>query len=252
MRTTVGKTLSKRAEVTSLLQEAILYGHLKPGTRLPEIRLGRELGVSQAIVREALQELEGLGLIAKKPGQGSYVIELDADDLVEIYQVRSEMEALACASMARVYNHAIHTTLQGHIDAMRAAAKNNDFLAYSRADVQFHRCIWASQRNRFLERTLETICLPLFAYDQIRRAASTSLDYERVTRQHELIVSALRTGDPDRVGRLMKRMMHKWLRIHLSEYERISSDVQITTNDTVDAFAYLRRQAERSSPNTTS
>ena len=234
---------NKRAELTRLLQEAILCGQLKPGTRLPEIRLGRELGVSQAIVREALQELEGLGLIAKKPGQGSYVIELDADDLVQIYQVRGALESLACALTARVYNQNIHMALQECIEGMRKAAGDSDFLAYSRADVEFHRRIWASQSNRFLEKTLETVCLPLFAYDQIRRGATTAMDYARVTRQHEIILSALRSGDADCVSRLMKRMMQKWLRIHLGEYERMSREAPAANNSTVDAFAYLRTQA---------
>jgi len=237
--------INKREWVTRLLQEAILCGQLRPGTRLPEIRLGRELGVSQAIVREALQELEGLGLIAKKPRQGSYVIELDADDLVQIYQVRSELEALACALTTSAYTQAIHETLQPCIDGMHAAALRHDFLAYSRADVQFHRNIWAAQSNRFLEKTLESVCLPLFAYDQIRRGATTSLDYARVTRQHELILSALRAGDPDRTARLMKRMMQRWLRIHLSEYERIDQAPRATDNNTVDAFTYLRTQASQ-------
>lgn len=238
-------TVNKRAQVTSLLQETILCGQLKPGTRLPEIRLGRELGVSQAIVREALQELEGLGLIAKKARQGSYVIELNADDLVQIYQVRSELESLACALTAQRYTQAIHETLQACIAAMHTASLDNDFLAYARADVQFHRSIWAAQPNRFLEKTLESVCLPLFAYDLIRRGATTSLDYARVTRQHELILSALRAGDPDRVSRLMKRMMQHWLRIHLGEYERTSRTPPAAQNSATDAFAYLRTQAYR-------
>lgn len=237
--------LNKRAKITNLLRDAILSGHLKPGTRLPEIRLGRELGVSQAIVREALQELEGLGLIAKRLQQGSYVIELDADDLVHIYQVRSELESLACVLATQSFQQTIYNQLQECIVSMRTAAVNNDFLAYSRADVAFHRLMWAFQPNRFLERSLEAICLPLFAYDQIRRADSTALDYERVTRQHELILSAMRTGDSERVGNLMRRMMRRWLRIHLSEYVRISQQNPVTAKQEADTFAYLRSQAQQ-------
>ena len=237
------QAVNKRGRVAHLLKEAILCGRLRPGTRLPEIRLGRELGVSQAIVREAFQELESQGLITKKPGHGSYVIELTADDLVQIYQVRGELEAMACALSTLNYTHAIDTTLQACIHGMRAAATGNDFPAYARSDIQFHRSIWAAQPNRFLEKTLESVCLPLFAYDQIRRASTTSLDYTRVTRQHEIILIALQSGDPERTARLMKRMMQRWLRIHLGEYARIDRDNPSETNNTVDAIAYLRAQA---------
>jgi DNA-binding GntR family transcriptional regulator len=235
--------INKREQVVHLLQDAILCGQLRPGTRLAEIRLGRDLGVSQAIIREALQELEGLGLILKRPGQGSYVIELTADDLVYIYQVRSELESLACALAARVFNQQTYEALQACILEMRAAARADDFLAYARADVRFHRCIWASQSNRFLEKSLETICLPLFAYDQIRRA-TTTMDYERVTRQHELILAVLRTGDPDRVARLMRHMMQRWLRIHLHEYDR-NVQQPLESASQPDAFDYLRSQTKR-------
>ncbi len=240
--------VNKRGRVAHLLKEAILCGRLRPGTRLPEIRLGRELGVSQAIVREAFQELESQGLITKKPSHGSYVIELTADDLVQIYQVRGELEAMACALTTLNYTHAIDTTLQDCLHGMRAAATGNDFPAYARSDVQFHRSIWAAQPNRFLEKTLESVCLPLFAYDQIRRGATTSLDYTRVTRQHEIILSALQSGDPERTARLMKRMMQRWLRIHLGEYARIARDSPSETKDTGDAIAYLRAQAQSTLP----
>ncbi len=239
------KTANKRAQITDLLRESILCGQLPPGTRLPEMRLARELGVSQAIVREALQELESLGLIAKTPGQGASVIELTADDLTRIYDVRSALESLACAFAARVLTPENAAALEACLADMRAAADRDDFMAYSRADVQFHRRLWAAQPNRYLERSLEALCLALFAYDQIRRAATTAMDYARVTRQHELILSALRTGDGDRVARLMRRLMRGWLRVHLAEYARVSPISPDPDARTADAFALLREQARR-------
>src|SRR5215471_14981927 len=88
---------TKRHEVARRLEEAILAGELRPGARLHEMKLASQLNVSQASVREALQELEGLGWVTKYPNRGSFVMNLTNQELIQIYQVRRQLEPLACA-----------------------------------------------------------------------------------------------------------------------------------------------------------
>lgn len=235
---------NKRLEIARLLEQAILTGRLAPGARLPEIRLGREMGVSQAIIREALQDLEARGLILKRTNQGSTVIRLEPEDLVHIYQIRRELEPLAFALAAGQRRPSTFDALAGCLDEMRSAAGRHDFPAFSEADVRFHRQVWASQPNRYLERTLEAVCLPLFAYDRIGRAATAGLDYERVTRQHELVLTALRSGDEGLVQRLVERLMRKWLRMHLADYDRIQENTALSDSTLEGAIAYLKEQAK--------
>ncbi len=233
-------TTNKRIEVAHLLESTILSGLLKPGTHLPEIRLGREIGVSQAIIREALQDLESLGLVVKRPNRGTYVVELTLDDLVAIYQVRRELEPLACGLAAQHRTQKDIQELESCVAQMRSAAANHDFSAYSSADVRFHRRIWVAQPNRYLEKSLETVCLPLFAYDQIGRSATASIDYERVTRQHDVILVALRTGDSDLSSSLMRRLMPRWLRIHIADFQRILQYSSDQSSDLAEIYAHLR------------
>ena len=54
---------AKRVQVLAALRGAILRGELRPGERIVELRLGRELGVSQTPVREALTALAREGLV---------------------------------------------------------------------------------------------------------------------------------------------------------------------------------------------
>lgn len=242
------RTINKRAEIARLLESAILSGLLKPGMRLPEMRLGRELGVSQAIVREALQDLESFGLVVKYPNRGSFVVELTPDDLVAIYQVRRELEPLACGLAAAHRTQQDLRAMEACLADMRAAAAQHDFASYSNADVRFHRLIWAAQPNRFLEKSLETVCLPLFAYDQIGRSATTGIDYARVTRQHEMVLITLQTGDTALATNLMRRLMARWLRIHMADFQRIRQHTAEQRHDLNEVYACLRASLQTKAP----
>ena len=212
------KPQNNRFEVARILEKAILTGQLRPGVRLPEMRLAEEMGVSQASVREALQDLEGLGLVRKVPNRGSVVTRLTEDDLAHIYQIRRELEPLAASLAAAQMTALTHSELQGCVAAMGAAATAADFQAFSAADVRFHRLLWQRQPNRFLERALLAACLPLFAFDLIRRHASPQLDFSRAIRQHQLLLNALRLRDAALVDRIMRRMVDRWLRQDLADY----------------------------------
>ena len=217
------KSENNRFEVARLLERAILAGQFRPGDRLPEMNIARELGVSQASVREALQDLENLGLVLKFPNRGSVVIQLSGEDLAQIYEIRRELEPLACGLAARHLRPETLAALQACVAAMQAASEGPDFEAFSEADIRFHRLLWRAQPNRFLEKSLQAICLPLFAFDLIRRHAAPHVDFAHTIRQHQLIVNALRSRDADLAARVTRRMVERWLRQDLADYEYLQT-----------------------------
>jgi DNA-binding GntR family transcriptional regulator len=214
------KPANNRFSVASQLEERILTGKIKPGGRLPEMALARELGVSQAGIREALQELESLGLVVKHPNRGSFVIEIDAIRLQHIFQVRRELEPLACSLLAGHLAPEALDSLQRCLADMKAASERNDYPAYLDADLRFHRTLWASQPNRLLERSLCTACLPLFAYDLIRRYSSRYQNFPRAIRQHQWILDAILTGEAARVSRITRRLVDRWFQENLADYSQ--------------------------------
>lgn len=215
------KRKTKRLEVARLLETAILTGRLTPGTRLRELKLAAEFGVSQASIREALQHLESLGLVVKYPNRGSFVINLDADDVVRIYQVRRELEPLACALAATYMKQETLQKLGECIEQMQAAAESSDYHAYSNADLRFHRLIWESQPNRWLEKSLTAICLPLFANDLIRRYSTAYINFDRAAREHQRILAVLGTRDAELVRKVVSRMINRFMRHDLADYARL-------------------------------
>jgi DNA-binding GntR family transcriptional regulator len=219
----VSKT--KRHEVARLLEGAILTGQLKPGARLQEMILASELGVSQACIREALLELEGLSLVIKYPNRGSFVMNLTNQDLLQIYQVRRQLEPLACALAAPQLAQEKIEALQDCIREMQTTARKRDYRAYVSADFSFHRLIWESQPNRYLEKSLKAICLPLFAGDLVRRRSTVSYNFDRGVKRHQLILSALRSGDTNLAASVMQRILDRFLRQDLSDYYKLAQVV---------------------------
>src|SRR5512146_1459361 len=82
-------------QVKDHLLQSILSGRYPPHSRIVETRIARELGTSQAPVREALRGLEALGVVEILPFRGARVRRPSAEELLEAYAVRFSLEALA-------------------------------------------------------------------------------------------------------------------------------------------------------------
>lgn len=77
------------------IKEALQSGKLKPGDRIVEAELAREMGISRFPIREAISSLEKEGLVVTLPFKGTYVSQFDEEDLEELYTLRSALEELA-------------------------------------------------------------------------------------------------------------------------------------------------------------
>jgi DNA-binding GntR family transcriptional regulator len=99
------RTRVARHEVREEIQRRILSGRSKPGERLSQQSLARELGVAQGTVRESLLELQWLGLVESVDHLGVFVDKLDAERICQSYLVREVLEGLAarlaCAHASR-------------------------------------------------------------------------------------------------------------------------------------------------------
>ena len=84
----VGQVLRHR--VVEGIQRMILTGEYAPGSRLPQQRLAKRLGVAQSVVRESLLELRGVGLVEIRDGMGVFVRRVDSNMLLQAHEVRAE------------------------------------------------------------------------------------------------------------------------------------------------------------------
>lgn len=189
------RTETLRQQIARILQEAIFAGQLKPGQLLRELALAKQLGVSQATIREALSDLEQLGLVSKTVHRGTTVTNLSAREVRERLTVRMVLEELAAVeAAARMTDSDFHTLdeLAGRIERSIDA---NLYFETSQADIAFHRCIWELSGNAILCRMLDQLTTPLFAFLGLLHKL-TAQD-QRAAKPHSDIIRALRSRDAD-------------------------------------------------------
>ena len=125
-------------QVRDRILEDILGGRHQPGSRIIETKVARELGTSQGPVREALRGLEALGVVEITPFRGSRVCRPSRREILEAYGVRSALETLGARRAVALMNDADVAELAGHLEAMRAAARDDDGRVLAEADARFH------------------------------------------------------------------------------------------------------------------
>ncbi|GIU78644.1 MAG: GntR family transcriptional regulator [Bryobacteraceae bacterium] len=191
------RTETLRQQIAKILQEAIFTGQLKPGQLLREQALGKQLGVSQATIREALAHLEQLGLVSKAVNRGTTVTNLSAREVRERLAVRVALEELAAAEAAVRMTEQDFDILVQLAERIARGIEANLYFETSQADIDFHRFIWEKSGNAILYRTLDQLTTPLFAFLGLLHKL-TAQD-QRATKPHSDIIQALRTRDAETV-----------------------------------------------------
>jgi len=190
-----GKT-SSRVEVVRLhLLQAIFSGKYPPGSPLRETGLARELGVSQATVREALHRLAHSGLVTRTSNVGSTVTRLSPADVQERMELRSLLEVRAALAAAERIGPADMAEMERRLAVFSGFMNSDSYFESAQADLSFHRYIWKCSGNQTLYRLLDQLTLPLVAF------ASIVLSYchehlADVVHAHKPMLDALRAKDP--------------------------------------------------------
>ena len=144
-------------QVKDRILEGILNGHYPPDSRIVETQVARELGTSQAPVREALRGLEALGVVEITPFRGARVRRPSKGEIIEAYAVRSTLEALASRLAVPRMTDADLAELAGHLDAMQASARDDDGHGVAEADARFHGRIVELADNGTLEKVWRSL-----------------------------------------------------------------------------------------------
>jgi DNA-binding GntR family transcriptional regulator len=188
-------TSSSRVEtVVTALRQGVFEGRYPPGTALRELTLARELSVSQATIREALQRLQYTGLVTRTPNVGSVVTRLSVKEVRERVELRTLLEVMAAIEACRHVGAEQFAELEARLAALEAAVVSDHYYEAAQADLQFHRYIWQCSGNETLCRHLELVSVPLFAFMSIVR----SQGLERLVNTvegHRPLVDALQSGD---------------------------------------------------------
>ena len=183
-------------QVKERLLEEIFSGRYPPDTRIIETQVARELGTSQAPVREALRGLEALGVVQITPFQGARVRRPTRTELLEAYAVRSSLEALGARLAVPRLTDADIDELGALFGAMQAAAAVPDGHRVAEADARFHGRLIEIAANRTLEKVWRS--LEPFSRTYLTLVAPGA-DPQWSADLHAPVLAAIRARDVDAV-----------------------------------------------------
>ena len=190
-----------REQIKELIIQRIIEGVYKPGERIVELQLMNELGVSQAPVREALRDLTTMRFVDTEPFKGARVRAVSHAELAQSYPVRAALEELAGHMAARRVEPELLTQLDAELQAMRAAARTSDQHGLLVHDARFHELIVEASGNEVLLDTWGGLRIEAFTLVSV---LTSHLDLVAIANTHQPILDALRQGDADLVGKVMK------------------------------------------------
>lgn len=184
------------------IEEEIATGVLKPGERLDEVSLAERFGVSRTPVREALQQLAAGGLIELRPNRGAIVSAPNASQLLEMFDVMAELEAMCGQRAARRMMPEDEARLKSTLAACRAAMEAGDPDAYYFENEHFHRAIYSASGNRFLAEQALALHRRLAPFRRLQLRVRNRLKTSQA--EHEAIVMAILEGDTAAAGAKLK------------------------------------------------
>lgn len=196
-------TGAMRHQVRETLRQAILDGTLKPGERLVESALARQLGVSETPVREAIRELENAGLVITYPHRATFVRTYTREELSEMYSLRAHLERLAVRLAISRLSPEDHAQLQALVEEMLAYAQEGDVAAIVEADVSFHAYVVERSGHALLARTWRSINPPNSTSVTVVTLAERPLEFH--AERHKQLLDVLHSSDVNRAEDVFER-----------------------------------------------
>ena len=148
-----------REEIRNAIRESIFSGELNPGDRIIETYWAKELGVSQGPVREAIRDLEAMGLVETVPFKGSRVRTLTEKDVRDNYSVRICLESKsirdAITQLDDEQMAELTERLRSILHEMDDCANRGDLRQFTDCDTAFHRAIIDATGNQVLRKLWE-------------------------------------------------------------------------------------------------
>lgn len=190
----------REAEVVKILEEDIIFGRLQAGERLTEDALLARFPVTRHFIRQALVQLEKLGVVVRERNKGATVRSISADEVRQIYEVRELLQRHAALKIplpapAGLVEEleTIHEKYSGHVDRgyLRGVHEMND---------AFHVTMFGACGNHHLVEGLEHYMRLTLVV-----RAKTLADREKLLvsrRDHERMIEMLRGTDSEALAQL--------------------------------------------------
>lgn len=188
--------------VYTALRERILSGDLPRASKLRQVSLAEEMGVSRTPLREALRRLAAEGLVDFSPNRGARVSELDSGDTGQAWAARVALEPGAARLAAERGDRDGIAAMRDAIAAQRSA--DGDRGQSFSANRSFHLALAAASGNPHLARFAEMLWVPRIGVPVYQAQAAEPAGPSAWADEHERIADAIERGDADAAERLTR------------------------------------------------
>ncbi|QBD77807.1 FadR family transcriptional regulator [Ktedonosporobacter rubrisoli] len=229
--------------VAARIIEFIKISGLQPGDRLPtEQKLGIQLGVSRAMVREAVKILTASGHVKTRRGSGTYVgdgtqplaaaainfsMPVDPEHIRALFEFRSMQEMLTARLAAERITLAELRSLDKFLSLCRQGAETEQWKQFIENYDAFHLGIAQAAHNIFLAETVA------FVLKILRGVVKMLMDDEHhllldIVEQQEKIFNSIKEGDADNAAQDMRSHIEDILLIYQQNVrKRLSVDILV-------------------------
>ncbi|MGC4029707.1 MAG: GntR family transcriptional regulator [Steroidobacteraceae bacterium] len=208
-------------EVFENVLALIFSGELLSGAPVNEVGLAQRFGVSRGPVREAVRRLQGLGLVSREAYTRARVVNLTAQDVLELFQMREVLEGLACRLAAERMSEEEIAQLSAGLEQARHALFEDGPGAPDSKTFDFHDRIVRASGN---QRIIDALCGDLYHLLRLYRRSSGAVVERKdaAYAEHWQIIRALKTRDGDLAESLMRSHIARAARnvvVRLSEHD---------------------------------
>lgn len=190
-------------EIADWIRDRIRRGRFVPGQRLVEVDIIRGTGGSRSKVREALQRLEGEGLVVIEGFRGASVRTASLEEVRQIYRARVALEGISAGDFARLASDPERKRLRELQGELEECVAGNATERFARLNTEWHQLIVSGSGNAVIAEVLQRLNVPVhrllfesfYSADRLRTAVA----------DHDVILTAIEARDPAAAEAAMRR-----------------------------------------------
>ena len=206
-------------DIAQSIKTAIIKGKFKPGEKIPEGELAESMGISRTPLREAFRKLENEGFIQIIPRKGAVVADIDADEAISLYEIKSTLEGLAARLAAKNMKPKDISKLEKINDELKELIDKNDLESFYKVHTKFHEGFVKMCGNKRLIQMISNL------NDHFNRFGIISLtlpgQFENAISQHAEIIKGFKSDDQNLVEERVRTNVMTGGRVLVAHLTRI-------------------------------
>jgi DNA-binding GntR family transcriptional regulator len=231
-------------EIYQLLYQRIISGEYEPGDWLRQGRISEELSVSHIPVREAMTRLESASLLERIPYRGMRVPEYNREQILDAYAVRLIFDVIVARLAAKHIGEAKLPRLRNLLEELGEMRSFEDIARHRQLNKRLHITIAESTRSPLLAKLYQLVSNQFpdwLVYETlIKREASFPSIFQREFDEHQELVDAISSHDPDLAERRAIEHLHS---IGLEMEEMLNMEGQIISRACLQAIGSINAKS---------